>query len=385
MIHGPAFGGAHNQARVLDGPLRAHGIETVVALPEEAHDAADRLRAAGTETVRVPLHRLRATPDPRTQLRFLATALPDVRRLERLIAEHGIDIVQSHGATNPHGAIAARRSGAASVWQLFDTRAPMALRRAVMPGVVRLADAMTTWGVELARVHPGAQRLGERLIVVFPPVEQDRFEPDAGRRAVARRELRVEPNQVLIGSIGVLNPQKGHEYTVNAASRIHETHPDARFRILGGSSPAHAGYEADLRAEIDRRGLTDVVSVVDPGPDVDRLIQAFDLLLMTSVPRSEGMPTVILEAMTCEKAVVATDVGAVRELVADGVTGTIVPPLDTDAIVAALRDLVDDGERRAAFAENGRTRAARAFNLERLADLHAQAYSIAIEHRARQR
>jgi glycosyltransferase involved in cell wall biosynthesis len=380
VIHGPAFGGAHNQARVLRRPLEERGIETLVVLPQEASNAAEILRKAGVEVLTRPLHRLRATINPKPNLALAAALRREVAGLGSLIREHRIDVVQSHGATNPHGALAARRAGVASLWQIFDTRAPMALRRLVMPMVVRLADASTVWGQELARVHPGLTDLGERLTVVYPPVEQDRFAPDSERRASARAELGVADGELLVGSVGVLNPQKGHEYTIKAAAMVRSQRPETRFRILGTSSPAHSAYETGLREEIRRSGLSDVLSIVDPGSRVDHLIQAFDIFLMTSVPRSEGMPTVILEAMSCAKPVIATDVGATAELVVRGETGVIVEACATEQIAAALLALCEDKALRTQLGKSGRHRAQEVFGLERLADLHADAYAIAVQH-----
>ncbi len=382
VIHGPAFGGAHNQAKVLLEPLRRRGIETLVVLPDEASRAAALLRDSEVPVVTVPLHRLRASIDPRTQWGFVGSIRNEVRRLAALIEREEIDVVQSHGVTNPHGALAARRAGVASLWQIFDTRAPMLLRRLTMPGVLALTDASTVWGRQLAEVHPGLTGLGSRLTVVFPPVEPERFRPDPAIRAEARRELGIADGELLVGSVGVLNPQKGHEFTIRAAELVHRAHPDARFRILGTDSPAHARYKARLRSEIAERKLTDIIDMRDPGAEVARLIQAFDLFLMTSVPRSEGMPTVILEAMTCAKAVVATRVGAVDELVEHEETGLVVSPCDVGEIAAAISALLGDPARRELFGERARARAQGRFSLERLADLHAGAYESALRHRA---
>ena len=385
VIHGPAFGGAHNQARCLAGPLLERGVETIVVVPAEAESAASRLREAGINAVTTPLRRLRATADPRTQARFAAALLPDVRRLGRLIRRLEIDVVQVHGATNPHGALAAHREGSAVVWQLLDTRAPLMLRRMAMPLVARLSDVMTTWGVELARVHPGAERLGARLITVYPPVEESRFQPDPDRRAHARAQLGIEGDVPLIGTVGVLNPQKSHGDLIRAAEIVHRQRPDARFRVLGASSPAHGAYEQRLREEVRGRGLEEVFGFLDPRREVDLLIQGLDLFVLTSAPRSEGMPTAILEAMACAKPVIATDVGAVRELVDAGTTGLLVRPEAPKEVAAGILELLSNPDRARRLGSNGRRRARAEFGLERLADLHADAYRNALKHRRSRR
>lgn len=383
VIHGPAYGGAHNQAVRLRAPLERRGIETVVVLPEEAGAAADKMRRDGLEVIQTPLHRLRATTSLRVQGRFLSELRADQQRLSDLIAERAIDVVQVHGATNPQGALAARRNGAAVVWQIFDTRAPLPLRRIAMPLVVRLADAMTVWGRELARVHPGAERMRERLTIVYPPVDSRDFAADEAVRESSRAELGIPPGGKVVGSVGVLNPQKGHEYMIRAAELVRRRRDDVHFRVLGGPSPAHAAYERELLEEVAARGLSDYFHFVDPGGRVADLLQAFDVFAMTSVPRSEGMPTVILEAMMSEKPVVATDVGAVTELVEPGATGMVVEPLRPELVAAEVDRLLDDPDLRLRIASAGHARAQREFSLEGLADLHAMAYRQAIEYRQR--
>ncbi len=388
VIQGPVFGGAHNQAVRLREPLLAHGIEILALLPDEAQPAAARMREEGLETLTIPLGRLRASPNPRLQARFALGLAPDVRRLRAVISDHDIDVVQVHGATNPHGALAARREpGTGVVWQLFDTRAPMPLRRASMPLVTRLADSMTTWGDALAQMHPGAESLGERRLTVFPPLPAGRFTPDATVRARARERLGIDADQVLVATIGVRNPQKGHEQFVRAAGIVKQRHPEARFRVLGADSPAHEAHMRAVEAEAVGLGLPqpELLDFVDPGSDIPALIQAFDIFVMSSVPRSEGMPTVILEAMAAGKPVVATDVGATSELVEQGVSGIIVEPLNPAAIADPVSELITDPKRRAAIGAAARERAETTFSLDRLAEIHAKAYGIAAERGAARR
>ncbi|MDQ2676935.1 MAG: glycosyl transferase family 1, partial [Actinomycetota bacterium] len=129
MIHAPVFGGAHNQLLQLHAPLAREGIELIAVLPEEGEEAAARLEAGGVKVHRVRLGRLRASANAPLQARFARGLRGDIRRLRALIAAEGAAVVQCHGITNPQGGIAARREGAAVLWQLFDTRAPMAMRR----------------------------------------------------------------------------------------------------------------------------------------------------------------------------------------------------------------------------------------------------------------
>ncbi len=194
-----------------------------------------------------------------------------------------------------------------------------------------------------------------------------------------RAELGLADETPPIGTVGLLNPQKGHEHLIRAAAIVRRRTPSARFLVIGASSPAHGAYEEGLRAEADDLGLRGALSFVDPGPRVPELLQALDLFVMPSVARSEGMPTAILEAMNCAKPVVATRVGAVDELVEDGASGLLVAPASPQAVAGALARLLKDDELRSSMGARGRALALERFPLEGLADLHAGAYARAAE------
>jgi glycosyltransferase involved in cell wall biosynthesis len=313
------------------------------------------------------------------QLRFAVSVRREIAFMRRFIRERGIDLVQAHGPTNPHAAIAAHLEGRAVVWHLYDTVAPMWLRRLTMPLVVRLADVITTVGDELARVHPGALSLAERTISVLPPVDTAAFAPSPERRAAARERLGAGDGDVVVGTVGNRNPSKGHEHLLRAAAALR---PEAVVRIVGAPSPVHAAHEARLRAlaaDLGYDGRT--LRWIDPDDRVADFVAGFDVFAMTSVPNSEGIPTVILEAMSAGLPVVATDVGAVREVVADGVTGALVAPLDDGAVAAALERLAADAGLRARMGAAGRAFTDRRCALEPLADEHARAFALALEHR----
>jgi len=366
----------------LRRPLAERGVEIIVVVPDEPGNAAGRLRDGGVETVVLPLHRLRASLDPRLHTGLVGGFRPEVRALRQLIRDRGVDVVQAHGPTNPHAAIAGHREGAAVVWQILDTRAPMTLRRVAMPLVTRLADVITTWGEELADVHPGARTLGDRCIAIWPPVDAAQIATGPVARSGAREALGVPDSAPLVGAVGNRYPHKGYEWLVRASALLCERHPDVRVRALAAPSPPHAAYEASVRSEAAALGLDDgTFEFVDAGSRIPELLAGFDVYVSSSVPRSEGITTAVLEAMVCGIPVVSTDVGALRELILDGATGILVAPLDAPALASAVADLLSDRDRAAQLAAAGRDRALGRFGLDRLADVHVRSYELAVEHR----
>ncbi len=385
VIHYPIFGGPHNQALRLAPLLERRGVETTVLLPDEPGNALARLREAGVDTVALPLHRLRATSNPATHLSFAAGLWPEVRAIRRLIRERGIDVVQVNGLINPQGAIAARLEGVPVVWQLLDTRPPMALRRLMMPLVTRLANVVMSTGQAVAHAHPGAESLGERLLIYFPPSDPEAFDPGSVDRDAARAHLGFATDDVVLGTIGNLNPQKGHAWLLRAVALARTARPNVKVLVVGAAHDTHGAYERALHRLSVELGLTVGRDVIFAGAlaDVRPALAAMDVFILPSVPLSEGAPTVILEAMLMGLAVVATDVGAVSEVVEDSVTGYVVPPEDPQAIAEATLRLLRDDDLRARMGRAGRKRTVERFSVERCVDVHLQAYACAVRQKAR--
>jgi glycosyltransferase involved in cell wall biosynthesis len=377
VIHYPVFGGPTNQALRLTPALRSLGWETTVLIPDEPGNAAERLRAAGIQPVEAPLGRMRATADPRRHLRFFGGFPREVRLIRSLIRERQIDLVLLGGLVNPHGAIAGRLERIPVVWQILDTLPPRALRSALMPLVTRLADAVMCTGEAVARAHPGAIGLGERLVLFFPPVDLELFRADPAVRSRARSELGLGPDEFVLGTVGNLTPMKDHDTLVRAAAALHRMHPGTRFVILGSSYEHRGGYADEVLRTAEELGLKPDRDLIlrDPGERVAELAQAFDVFWLSSRSRSEGLPTVVGEAMALGLPVVATQVGSVPEAVDGG--GLIVPPSDPEALARAAAQLIEDPSARAAISEEGHRWASERFSVEASADAHIRAFDIA--------
>jgi len=380
IIHYPHFGGPHNCNSLVAPYLSDMGIALTVVVPDEPGNAIELLRKRNVPTISIPLTRMRATKDLRVQFHNFARLPGNVRSIRRLIRSENIDVVLINGLVNPHAAFAARLEKVPVVWQLIDTFPPMILRRAMMPFVLRLSSAIMTTGMAVAAVHPGALSFGERLISFFPIVDSNRFRPDPAQRAVARNELGLHDSDFVVGNVGNVNPMKGHRTFVKAAAALKRERPDTRFVILGATSVAHADYAAELLSEAESLGLSvgkDLI-VQDPGTRVHELAPALDVFWLTSEPRSEGIPTVIGEAMALEIPVVAANVGAVSAAVADGVTGILVAPRDVAAFVSATSELFEDTDRQRDMGRTGRQRAQELYSPEACAQLHRIAFELAL-------
>lgn len=384
-IHYPVFGGPHNQALRLAGPLHALGWETLVLIPAGPGNAASRLEAGGVDVVRMKLHRLRATIDPRPHLGLAAGFGREVAAISRLIRDRSIDVVQVSGLVNPHAALAARRERIPVVWQLLDTRTPNALALFSMMFVQRLADVVMSTGLAVADAHPGGMRLRPRLIAYFPPVDVDLFRPRPEDRASVRSEWGVPADAPVVGSVSNLNPQKGIIDLIRAFALVRMRHPEARLVLVGAEHPTHARYAAEVRRAVAASGLAQGrdITFVGERMDVERQLAGFDVFAFAPVPRSEGISTVVLEAMAAGLPVVSTAVAGLPEAIQDQITGRLVPPLDHSSMASAISDLLSDSRAAQRLGGAARRHAVREFAVGVCAETHRRAYELALTRRGR--
>ncbi len=377
VFHFPVFGGPHNAAVEVREPLADLGWETVAALTDEPGNAKGRLTEGGLETVTMPLHRLRASRDPRDNLRTAAAFRREVRALEQLIRSRGCDVVVVTGLMNPHGAIAGRRAGVPVVWQVLDTRTPPIPRAAAMTLVRRWADSVMFTGRAVEELHVGRRPLPLPAFQFSGGVNTSRFSPDPELRVRTRRRLGVPEDALFVGSVANLNPMKGIEFFIRAASRVFRENPDSWFLINGSTYETHRAYTAGLHREIEASGVPAERFIWIDGPP-DEQYAALDVTLVTSRPRSEGTTTTVLESLACEVPVVATDVGAIREVVQDGMTGMVVPPDSPKALAGATLRLAADPALIRRLGEAGRRLVAEQHSVETTASIYDRAFRAAM-------
>jgi glycosyltransferase involved in cell wall biosynthesis len=138
--------------------------------------------------------------------------------------------------------------------------------------------------------------------------------------------------------------------------------------VIAGDGPDRPAVESEVR----RLGLESVVRLAGERNDVEELLAAADLFVLSS--RSEGLPLSILEAMAAGLPVVASSVGGVPELVVEGETGLLVPPGDPHALAAAIERLLDDSALRRRLGAAGRTRVSEHFDLASARRAHLDLY-----------
>jgi glycosyltransferase involved in cell wall biosynthesis len=225
--------------------------------------------------------------------------------------------------------------------------------------VVALSDYVALYVATLGRVD--STRIS-RIYYGLPASSAEA--DDAGRRL--RTELGIPYQAPLLATVGRLTEQKGLLYLLEAMAIVHRQLPEARLLVVGDAQDGRDEYKQGLLRTRAKLGLEETVLFTGVRDDVPAVMRAIDLFVMASL--WEGFGLVFLEAMAAAKPIVATRVSAIPEVVADGVTGLLVPPQDSGALAEAMLLLLNAPERGRQMGKAGLIRLQEHFTEERMVD-----------------
>ncbi|MGH8901860.1 MAG: glycosyltransferase [Egibacteraceae bacterium] len=296
---------------------------------------------------------------------------PKVVHMARLMAADGVTHVHCHFATHPTAAgwIIRRLIGIPYSFTAHGSDLHVERRmlsRKVAEAAFVIAISEYNRNVILAEYRPeGAPDGNENVLVLHCGVDPDVFRPPAQAR---------ENETLHVLCIGTLHEVKGQRYLLEACRLLRDQGVDVHCTLVGDGP--------DLRMLERTLARLELGSGVDLAgrktrDEVAKLLAGCDVAVTPSVPtrqgKREGIPVVLMEAMSAGVPVVASRLSGIPELVEDERTGLLVPPRDPLALASALRRLHNDSQLRRRLGIAGRDKVVSEFNLhanaERLADL----------------
>ncbi|CUU53853.1 starch synthase [Parafrankia irregularis] len=232
--------------------------------------------------------------------------------------------------------------------------------------VVAVSDGMRT---DILDAYPAVEPA--RVHVIRNGIDTDEYAPDPGTDVLER--YGVDPDRPYVVFVGRITRQKGLPVLLRAAAAID---PAAQLVLCAGAPDTE-----DLHREVTElvdglrasRGGVIWLSGMLAKPEVIQLLSHATVFVCPSVYEPLGI--VNLEAMACATAVVASRVGGIPEVVADGSTGLLVPPDDPAALAGAVNEVLADPARAAAMGRAGRERAVAEFGWAAVAERTARLYA----------
>jgi len=279
-------------------------------------------------------------------------------KLFYLMKKRKIDIVHSYlFRANILCRIAAKLAGVpvviSSMQGIEVTRmCPLLLEKVTSPLVDKftaVSDAIRIYIIQKARIDP------EKIVTIHNGIGLI----EANVAPIERKEFGLRPGVPIVGVVGRLAKEKGHEYLLNAVRIVIREYPQAHFLVVGDG--AQRKELVNLAFDL---GLKDHITFTGYRRDVLRVLALFDIFALATF--LGGFSMVILEAMVMAKPVVTTNVVGNPEVVVDGVTGFLVAPRDAEGLAERILTLLKDENLRKRMGSAGRRRIEEKFTIERM-------------------
>lgn len=248
-------------------------------------------------------------------------------------------------------------------------------RRIARRGLYHLADSVFAISAEVREFY--CRQTGfppERMAVIPNGIDVRRIdEADGGG---VREECGFAENDFVIGTVARLDATKDTITLARAFAALHRMQPASNLKLL---IVGDGGERARLETFVTEQGLNRDVIFAGLRRDVPRWLQAMDAFALPSL--SEGLPLTVLEAMAARLPVVASNVGALPELVEEGSTGFLVEPKQEAALAERLGRLIANQSLAKAFGEQARRKVECEYSLNRMLRRYADLYNSVFKHK----
>jgi sugar transferase (PEP-CTERM/EpsH1 system associated) len=212
----------------------------------------------------------------------------------------------------------------------------------------------------------------ERMLVIPNGIDVRRID-EASTNGV-REEFGFTEGDFVIGTVARLDATKDPLTLVRAFAKLHQTQPDSTLKLL---IVGDGSERMRLESFVAEQGLNRAIVFTGLRHDVPHLLRAMNVFALSSL--SEGLPLTVLEAMAARLPVVATNVGALPDLVEEDSTGFLTAPQDAEAMANRLARVSQNPEMASSFGAKARQKVEREFSLDqmlrRYADLYLSVFS----------
>jgi len=359
-----------SSARSIGGGER-HLIDLTSGLVERGHEVFVALRRGA------PVKQLLSSiaPDHIFEIGLRhALDFGSALKLSKIIRENKIEIVHAHLARDyPLAALAMRHNSGV---QLVLTR------HVLFPlGKIHVLTFLRVSKI-IAVSHAVARALSkqprfpkEKIRIVHNGIDVGRIDEQLERfdREIVLGKLGLPLHRPLVASVGELNPLKGHEDFIAAASKVALQNGEVDFVIVGDDRANGKEYREKLEKAAVASGLGNRLHFVRWVDELASFMKAADVFVSASYTESFGLA--ILEAMACATPVVATRTEGAQELIEAGKSGLLVDVGKTDELASAILRLLDDGSLRRRLGGEAAIHARERFGLDRMVEETEKIYA----------
>ncbi|MGH1460816.1 MAG: glycosyltransferase family 4 protein [Neptuniibacter sp.] len=202
-------------------------------------------------------------------------------------------------------------------------------------GIITTAQAINNKIVEQGLSN------AEKIYAALPGVDEERFSPKIDSSEL-RSKYGIPPDALVIANIGMIRPDKGQEYFVEACAKLMQQHSNVYAIQMGEATKETQKYKQRVLDKLEQSGLSDRIKFLGYHHDIERFIAMADIVAVCST-QVEAQTRLVSQAFLMQKNVVASDIGGLPEMIQHEQTGLLVQPGESEAVHQALYRLISNG------------------------------------------
>ncbi|NNG26882.1 MAG: glycosyltransferase family 4 protein [Ignavibacteriaceae bacterium] len=223
-----------------------------------------------------------------------------------------------------------------------------------LDGIISISNFIRQNVIDTCPIDP------QKVHTLWNAIDVDKYDPKLYSKTDVRNELGIDQDSLTVGLVGRFTKMKGHREFLFAAKKIkEETNLDVLFLLVGGVSHGENKYAEEIKELVKELQLESHVMFTGWSDNIPQMMAAIDILTFPSHKESFG--NILLEAMAMGLPIIASNSGAVPEIVIDRETGFLVPPKDADSLAQKIIILLKYESIRNKFGQAGRKRVEKKF------------------------
>lgn len=294
-----------------------------------------------------------------------------IKDICKIIEDNEIKIVRTHQYhANLYGRIAAKICKVpcvvASVHNIY-TRDKKIHRRIINSVLAKFTDKIVAVSEEVKKDILKYDRIPEdKIEVIYNGIDPDIFSNEFDKENI-KKSLGIDLKAPVIGTVGRLTMQKGQIYLLEAISKIKDKFPHIKVLIVGDGP-----LMENLKNYTKSSGISENVIFTGSRRDVTALLSIMDIFVFPSL--WEGLPNALIEAMAAGKAIIASDLKPIREVLDSKKTGILIPPTNSDAIAESIELLLKDRNLIDNMGQVAKNRAFSCFNIKTTVKIYEELF-----------
>ncbi len=361
------IGGADYCLFKLADELDKDKFRPIVCLSENT-EIVDLYTNAGIKIYLLDMERIKKTSNIFFLIKLGFKFIPTILKIKRIIKNDSVDIVHGNDLLDIYGPIAGRLSNKRVLQYVRWIMVSPKSLRFVLTNLVHLINhKVLTVSNGVARdMFSRRGNVMPKAYTCYDWIDMEKV-GHAGAQNQIRNIFNISEFATVVGVVGRLDPWKGHDLFIKAASQVVKRYPETVFLIVGGEVVGHGreGLRDDLEQLSSQLGLQDNVIFTGHRSDIYNVMQAMDIFVHSSVS-PDPLPGVVMEAQYCARPVVGANAGGVPEEIKDGETGLLYEMGDYNDMALKIAELIGNGELAKEMGKRGHNRVKEVFNKDKL-------------------